>query len=170
MTGDKVLQCDQTNVSATLRMVCREEVGPSLQGRVRFFLRVRLQHGNYLDRSIGSFSARWRRLGIFAVAALKRPPDISGGSSANRTETRRQEPSRLQAQCLPQQQHFIDDTRILIKHQQLKSGLREHQRGGTVRFHRSLAVDAAFCAAAFPEQRASADHRRQLSAAHSSVA
>jgi hypothetical protein len=55
--------------------MCREEVGQSLQGRVRFLLRVRLQHGNYLDRSIGAFSAwRWG-LGIFALAALTSHPD-----------------------------------------------------------------------------------------------
>ena len=59
-------------VLATLKIMCREEVGQSLQGRVRFVLRVRLQHGNNRDRSTGAFSARRRGLGIFAVAALKR--------------------------------------------------------------------------------------------------
>ena len=70
-----VLQCDQTTVCASLRITCREEVGQSYQGRVRFFLRVRLQHGNSLDCSSGAFSA-WRRwLGIFAVASLTRLPN-----------------------------------------------------------------------------------------------
>jgi hypothetical protein len=69
-----VLQFDQTTVGATLRIMCREEVGQSLQGRVRFVLRVRLQHGNYLDCSSGAFSARRRGMGIFAVAALTRRP------------------------------------------------------------------------------------------------
>jgi hypothetical protein len=66
-----VVQCDQTTVWATLRIVCSEEVGQSLQGRVRFLLRVRLQHGNNPDCSSGTFSARRRRMGIFAVAQLK---------------------------------------------------------------------------------------------------
>jgi hypothetical protein len=70
-----VLQFDQTTVCATLRIMCREEVGQSLQGRVRFVLRVRLQHGNYLDCSSGAFSARRRGMGIFAVAALTRLPN-----------------------------------------------------------------------------------------------
>src|SRR5450631_2461489 len=70
-----VLQCDQTTVWATLRIMCREEVGKSLQGQVRFFLRVRLQHVNNIDCSCGAFSARWRGLGIFAVAPLTRLPD-----------------------------------------------------------------------------------------------
>jgi hypothetical protein len=52
-----------------------EEVGQSLQERVRFVLRVRLQHGNNLDCSAGAFSARRRWLGIFAVAALTRLPN-----------------------------------------------------------------------------------------------
>ena len=64
------VQCDQTTIWATPRIRCREEVGQSFQGRVRFLLRVRLQHGNYLDCSSGAFSARRRRLGIFALAAL----------------------------------------------------------------------------------------------------
>src|ERR1039457_7678928 len=70
-----VVQCEQTTVWATLRIMCREEVGQSLQGRVRFLLRVRLQHVNNLDCSSGSFSARRRGLGVFAVAPLTRPPD-----------------------------------------------------------------------------------------------
>jgi hypothetical protein len=53
----------------------REEVGQSLQGQVRFVLRVRLQHGNNPDCSIGAFSARRRGLGIFALAALTWIPD-----------------------------------------------------------------------------------------------
>ena len=69
------VQCDQTTVSATPRIMCREEVGQSLQGRVRFPLRVRLQHVNNIDCSCGAFSARWRGLGIFAVAPLMRLPD-----------------------------------------------------------------------------------------------
>ena len=64
-----LFQCDQTTVRATLKIMCREEVGQSLQGRVRFVLRVRLQHGNDPDYSVGAFSARRRGLGIFAVAA-----------------------------------------------------------------------------------------------------
>src|ERR1700733_9148237 len=60
---------------ATLRIMCREEVGQSLQGRVRFLLRVRLQHGNSFDCSRSAFSARRRWLGIFAVAQLRRLPD-----------------------------------------------------------------------------------------------
>ena len=67
-----MIQSDQTSVWATLRIMCREEVGRSLQGQVRFVLRVRLQHGNYRDCSIGALSARRRGLGIFAVAALTR--------------------------------------------------------------------------------------------------
>ena len=70
-----VVQCDQTTFWATPRIMCREEVGQSLQGRVRFLLRVRLQHGNYLDCSIGAFSARRWGLGIFALAALTSQPD-----------------------------------------------------------------------------------------------
>lgn len=70
-----VLKSDQTSVWATLRIMRKEEVGQSLQGRVRFVLRVRLQHGNYRDCSIGALSARRRGLGIFAVAALTRLPD-----------------------------------------------------------------------------------------------
>jgi hypothetical protein len=71
----RVLQCDQTTVCASLRIVCSEEVGQSYQGRVRFVLRVRLQHGNNLDCSSGAFSAWGRGLGIFAVAALTRLPN-----------------------------------------------------------------------------------------------
>jgi hypothetical protein len=68
----RAVQCDQTTIWATPRIMCREEVGQSLQGRVRFLLRVRLQHGNYLDCSSGSISG-WRRgLGIFEVAQLTR--------------------------------------------------------------------------------------------------
>ena len=70
-----VLKSDQTSVWATLRIMRKEEVGQSLQGRVRFVLRVRLQHGNYRDCSIGALSARRRGLGIFTVAALTRLPD-----------------------------------------------------------------------------------------------
>ena len=33
-----VLQCDQTTVLANLKIICREEVGQSLQGQVRFVL------------------------------------------------------------------------------------------------------------------------------------
>jgi hypothetical protein len=60
---------------ATLRVMCREEVGQSLQGRVRFLLQMRSQYVNDIDRSSGSFAARWRGLGIFAVAQLTRLPD-----------------------------------------------------------------------------------------------
>jgi hypothetical protein len=67
-----VFQCDQTTVWATLRIVCSEEVGPSLQGRVRFLLGVRLQHGNNPDCPSGTFSARRRRMGIFALAQLNK--------------------------------------------------------------------------------------------------
>jgi len=70
-----VLQCDQTTVWATLKIMCSEEVCRSLQGQLAFFLRVRLQHVNNIDCSSGSFSARWRGLGIFAVAPLMRLPD-----------------------------------------------------------------------------------------------
>ena len=66
----RAVQCDQTAIWATPRIVYREELGQSLQGRVRFLLRVRLQHGNYLDCSSGTISDRWWRLGIFAVAQL----------------------------------------------------------------------------------------------------
>jgi len=48
----------------------REEVGPSLQGQVRFVLRGRLHNGDNPDCSAGAFSARWRGMGIFEVAAL----------------------------------------------------------------------------------------------------
>jgi hypothetical protein len=70
------VQCDQTTVLATLKIMCREEVGQSLQGRLRFLLRVRLKHVNNIDCCCGAFSARRRGLGIFAVAPLTRPPDI----------------------------------------------------------------------------------------------
>ncbi len=63
-----VVQSAQTTVRATLRIMCREEVGQSLQGRVRFLLRRRFQHGNNSDCPAGAFSARRRGLGIFAVA------------------------------------------------------------------------------------------------------
>jgi len=53
-------------------MLREEEVGQLLQGPLRFLLRVRLQHGNRVDRSFGAFFARWRRLGLFAVAPLTR--------------------------------------------------------------------------------------------------
>jgi hypothetical protein len=71
----RVVQCDQTTVWTTLRIVSREEVGQSLQGRVRFLWRMRSQHVNTIDCSTGSFSDRWRRLGLFAVAQLTRIPD-----------------------------------------------------------------------------------------------
>ena len=70
-----VVQCEQTAVWATLRIMCREEVGRSLQRQVRFVLSVRLQHVNNLDCSTGAFSARRRGLGIFALAALTWMPD-----------------------------------------------------------------------------------------------
>jgi hypothetical protein len=70
-----MLQCEQTTVWATLRIRCREEVGQSLQWRVRFLLRVRSQYGNYRDCSIGAFSARWWWMGIFAVAGLAQLPN-----------------------------------------------------------------------------------------------
>src|SRR3984957_14418738 len=70
-----LFQCAQTTAYATPRIICREEVGQSLQGRVRFFLRVRLQHGNNRDCSGSAFSARWWRLGIFAVARLTQLPN-----------------------------------------------------------------------------------------------
>jgi hypothetical protein len=69
------VQCDQTTKWATPRIMCREEVEQSLQGRVRFLLRVRSQHDNSIDRSSGSFSPRWRGMGIFAVAQLGQLPD-----------------------------------------------------------------------------------------------
>jgi hypothetical protein len=69
------VQCDQTTVWITHRIVCREEVGQSLQGRVRLLLRWRLQRGDCLDCSSGAFSARWWRLGIFAVAQLTLLPN-----------------------------------------------------------------------------------------------
>ena len=65
-----MVQCEQKTAQATRRIMCREEVGQSFQGRVRFLLRARLQHGNSSDRFVGAFSARWRRLGIFTVAPL----------------------------------------------------------------------------------------------------
>jgi hypothetical protein len=69
------VQCEQTTVWVTFRIMCRKEVGQSLQGQVRFVLGVRLQHGDNRDCSIGAFSARRRGLGIFEVAALTRLPD-----------------------------------------------------------------------------------------------
>src|ERR1039458_8734679 len=69
------VQCDQTTTRATPRIMCREEVGQSLQGRVRFLLRVRLQHVNNIDCSSSSFFAWWRGVGIFAVAQLAQLPD-----------------------------------------------------------------------------------------------
>jgi hypothetical protein len=71
----RAVQFDQTPVSANLRIICREEVGQSLQGRVRFLLRARLQHGNHSDCSSGALSDRRRWLGIFAVAQLTELPD-----------------------------------------------------------------------------------------------
>jgi hypothetical protein len=71
----RVVQCEQTTVWATHTIMCREEVGQSLQGRVRFVSRVRLQHGNNRDCPSGSFPGRWWGLGIFAVAALTRLAD-----------------------------------------------------------------------------------------------
>jgi len=68
------VECDQTTVRATLRITCREEVGQLLQGRIRFFLRWRLQYGNSRDCSVGAFSARRRGLGIFAVAEVTQLP------------------------------------------------------------------------------------------------
>ena len=68
----RAVQCDQTIVWTTNSIMCRQDVGQSLQGRVRFVLRVRLQHGNDPDCSTGAFSARRRGLGIFAVASLTR--------------------------------------------------------------------------------------------------
>jgi hypothetical protein len=50
--------------------MCKKEAGQPLQGQVRFVLRVRLQHGNNRTCSVMAFTARLRRLGIFAVAAL----------------------------------------------------------------------------------------------------
>jgi hypothetical protein len=73
----RAVQCDQTTVLATLRIMCREEVGQSLQGRVCFVLRVRLQRVNNIDCSCGAFSAWWRGLGIFAMAPLTRLPDTA---------------------------------------------------------------------------------------------
>ncbi len=73
-----VIQCDQTTACGALRIMSREEVGQSLQGRVRFLLRVRLQHVNNSDCSSGAFSARRRRLGIYAVASLKWLPNKHG--------------------------------------------------------------------------------------------
>ena len=42
---------------------------------VRFLLRVRLQHGNYLGCSSGAFSARRWGLGIFTLAAITSQPE-----------------------------------------------------------------------------------------------
>jgi hypothetical protein len=64
------VQSDQTTVWATRRMMCREEMGQSLQGHVRFVQSVRLHHGNSLDCFASAFSDRRRGLGIFAVEAL----------------------------------------------------------------------------------------------------
>src|ERR1017187_4464520 len=86
-----VLQCDQTTTWATLRIRCSEEVGQSLQGRVRFVLRVRLQHGNNLDCPTGAFSARRRGLGIFAVAALTRLSNKHAFSSVHISSRPRRE-------------------------------------------------------------------------------
>jgi hypothetical protein len=77
----RAVQCDQTTIWATPRIMCREEVGQSLQGRVRFLLRVRLQHVNNIDCSSGTISARRRGLGIFAVAQLAQLPDTCRVSS-----------------------------------------------------------------------------------------
>ena len=96
----RAVQFDQTTVSANLRIMCREEVGQSLQGRVRFLLRVRLQHGNHSDCSSGALSDRRRWLGIFAVAQLTQLPDqhvhvlpdpicgMPGGSSTPKMDLR----------------------------------------------------------------------------------
>ena len=70
-----VVQYEQTTVWATLRIMHREEVRQSLQGRVHFILLGRLRHGNNLDRSTGAVFARWRWVGIFAVAPLTRLTD-----------------------------------------------------------------------------------------------
>jgi hypothetical protein len=76
MVPPTVVQCAQTSVRVTLRIMVREEVGQSLQGRVRFLERRRFQHGNSLDRSTGAISARRWWMGIFAVASeLTRRPN-----------------------------------------------------------------------------------------------
>jgi hypothetical protein len=66
----KVVQCDQTSVFATSIMLPSEEVGRPLQ-RPSFHLQMRLQHGNPIDRSVGSDFARRRGLGILSLAWLK---------------------------------------------------------------------------------------------------
>jgi hypothetical protein len=48
----------------------REETDEPIKGKSGLFFLGRLQHGNSLDRSIGALSARWWRLGIFALAPL----------------------------------------------------------------------------------------------------
>jgi hypothetical protein len=73
-----VVQCEQITVWATLRIKCREEVDQSSRRPVCFVLRVMFQHVNDIDCSGGSFSARRRGLGIFAVAQLMRMPDTRG--------------------------------------------------------------------------------------------
>ena len=81
-------------------------MGQSLQGRVRFLLRVRLQHGNCLDCSSGAFSARRWGLGIFALAALMLqvawasilPPSFT---SQNERATCRRRPWVIQTSPLP---------------------------------------------------------------------
>jgi hypothetical protein len=70
-----MVQFDQTTICVTPRIVCKEEVGQSLQGPVRFIVRVRLQRGNYLDCSSGTISARRRGLGLFKVAQLTQHRD-----------------------------------------------------------------------------------------------
>lgn len=60
----RVVQCEQTTVWATLRIVFREELGLSLQGQVRFVLPVRYNMEPIVrDCSIGAFSGRRRGLG-----------------------------------------------------------------------------------------------------------
>jgi hypothetical protein len=60
----QVSQRDQTTARATFKIMCREEVGPSLQGPTRFLLRRRLQLGNNRHCSVGAFSAMRRGLGV----------------------------------------------------------------------------------------------------------
>ena len=68
----KVVQCDQTSVFASSRMLRSEEVIRPLQRSVQLPLIGEVSHGNDLDYSPGAVFARWRGLGILSLAPLNR--------------------------------------------------------------------------------------------------
>ena len=65
-----VVQCDQTSFLATSMMLLSEEARRPFQRPVQLPLTDEVQHGNRIDCSRSSISARWRRLGILSLARL----------------------------------------------------------------------------------------------------